>query len=222
MYGYVPDECESHGGEWTATGAQFAVPYTFKTLFSKEPIEFNDMCETKAVTSALYLDMNEDLPDVSKFEKELDAWKKKWIDKLGPIPDAPIDERLALEKEIAKGHDYCFIGRVGQFCPIKPGCGGGELVREGTNKDGSIKYSSATGAKGYRWLESEVVRTLGKENDIDKSYYQSLVDDAVDNISKYGDFEWFVSDDPYLSNGMLSPITDDDLPWYDSTPFDVR
>ena len=23
-------------GDWTATGAQFAVPYTFKTLFSKE------------------------------------------------------------------------------------------------------------------------------------------------------------------------------------------
>ena len=102
LYNYIPDECESHGGEWTATGAQFAVPYTFKTLFSKEPIEFNDLCETKAVTSALYLDMNEDLPDVTKYEKELDAWKKKWIDKLGPIPDAPTDERLALEKEIAK------------------------------------------------------------------------------------------------------------------------
>lgn len=222
LYDYIPDECESHGGEWTATGAQFAVPYTFKTLFSKEPIEFNDLCETKAVTSALYLDMNEDLPDVTKYEKELDAWKKKWIDKLGPIPDAPTDERLALEKEIAKGHDYRFIGRVGQFCPIKPGCGGGELVREGTNKDGSIKYSSATGAKGYRWLESEVVRTLGKENDIDKSYYQAMVDDAVDNISQYGDFEWFVSDDPNLSNGMLSPIDDDDPPWYEHTPFDVR
>ena len=25
--------------------------------------EFNDLCETKAVTTALYLDMNEDLPD---------------------------------------------------------------------------------------------------------------------------------------------------------------
>lgn len=222
LYGYVPDECESHGGEWTATGAQFAVPYTFKTLFSKEPIEFDDMCETKAVTSALYLDMNEDLPDVSKFEKELDDWKKKWTDKLGPIQDAPIDERLALEKEISKGHDYRFIGKVGQFCPIKPGCGGGELVREGTNKDGSIKYSSATGAKGYRWLESEVVRTLGKENDIDKSYYRAMVDDAVDNISKYGKFDWFVSDDPDLSNGMLSPIDDDDPPWYEHTPFDVR
>ena len=46
-------------GQWTATGTQFAVPYVFKKLFSKEPIEFDDMCETKAVTSALYLKNND-------------------------------------------------------------------------------------------------------------------------------------------------------------------
>lgn len=52
-----------HAGEWTATGAQFAHPYVFKTLFSKEKIEFEDMCETKSVSTALYLDLNEDLPE---------------------------------------------------------------------------------------------------------------------------------------------------------------
>ena len=60
-------------------------------------------------------------------------------------------------------------------------------------KDG--KYYAATGSKGYRWLESEMVKTLGKEGDIDKSYYNHLVDEAVETISKYGDFEWFVSND---------------------------
>ena len=50
-------------GEWTATGTQFAVPYVFKTLFSHEPIQFEDYCETKTVTSALYLDMNENLAE---------------------------------------------------------------------------------------------------------------------------------------------------------------
>ena len=49
-------------------------------------------------------------------------------------------------------HDYHFVGRVGLFCPIKPGCGGGELVREGMDKEGNVKYSSATGAKGYRCI----------------------------------------------------------------------
>lgn len=48
-------------GKWTATGTQFQVPFVFKTLFSKENIEFKDMCETKNVKSAMYLDMNEEL-----------------------------------------------------------------------------------------------------------------------------------------------------------------
>ena len=145
---------KTQDGKWSATGAQFAQPYVFKTLFSKEPIEFRDMCETKTVSTALYLDMNENLGE---------------------------DE-----------HDYHFVGKAGAFSPIKPGCGGGLLMRE---KDG--KYNAATGTKGYRWLESEVVQELGKEKDIDKSYYNKLVDDAVRDISVYGDFEWFTSEDPY-------------------------
>lgn len=53
--------------EWTATGAQFQIPYTFKTLFSGEAIDFKtDLCEIKNVTgdAKMYLDINEDLgPD---------------------------------------------------------------------------------------------------------------------------------------------------------------
>lgn len=164
-----------HAGEWTATGTQFAVPYVFKTLFSKERIEFEDMCETKSVTSALYLDMNED--------------------------------------HDAEYHDYHFIGKVGLFCPIKPGCGGGELLREAKDKDNTIKYVSATGAKGYRWMESEMVKILKKEKDIDRSFYDKLVDDAVSTISQYGDFEWFASDDPYVCDIPGWP-PDEDVPWY--------
>ena len=48
---------------WSATGAQFAHPFVFKTLFSKEPLEFRDFCETKTVKTAMYLDMNENLPE---------------------------------------------------------------------------------------------------------------------------------------------------------------
>jgi hypothetical protein len=158
-----------HAGEWTATGAQFQVPYVFKKLFSREPIEFEDMCETKSVGTALYLDMNSTLPEGE--------------------------------------HNYRFVGKVGQFCPIKEGCGGGILLREALDKDGNVKYDSANGASGYRWMESEMVKTLGKEKDIDRSYYDKLVDAAVEQISQYGDFEWFVSDDPYV---MGKTVT---LPW---------
>ena len=178
--------CRYDDGHWDATGTQFAVPYVFKTLFSKENIEFNDLCETKSVTSALYLDMNEHLPDVSDAEKDLAKIETKF--KKGEIDEAEYNTR----KEeyglvIATGHDYKFIGKVGAFCPIKPGCGGGLLVRE---KDG--KYYSATGSKGYRWLESEMVQN--NQDIIDISYYKELVDTAVETISEYGDFEMFVSD----------------------------
>jgi Family of unknown function (DUF5906) len=50
-------------GKWTATGAQFAHPYVFKTLFSREPLTFNDYCETRSVTTALYLDFGEGDPE---------------------------------------------------------------------------------------------------------------------------------------------------------------
>lgn len=174
-----------HADQWTATGAQFQQPYVFKTLFSKEPIEFKDLCETKTVTTALYLDMNEGLPDVSLFEKEYDKLRKA---------SASQEKLKELQDKIAKGHNYIFVGKAGAFSPILPGNGGGLLVRE---KDG--KYYSATGAKGYRWMESEMVKSLGLESKIDKSYYTSLVDEAVDTITQYGDFEWFTSSSPYLS-----------------------
>lgn len=194
LYGYVPDENKEHPLHWTATGTQFQVPYVFKTLFSKEPIVFEDMCETKSVTSALYLDKNEDLPDVSQYENELSKLEDKY--KKGLLSDTTFESTCAeLNDKIATGHNYMFVGKVGQFSPIKPGCGGGELCRM---QDG--KYNSATGAKGYRWLESEMVKELGKEDDIDKSYYRKMVDEAVDTISKYGDFEMFVSDEPFVTN----------------------
>lgn len=172
-----------NAGKWTATGAQFQVPYVFKTLFSKEPIEFEDMCETKSVTSALYL-------------------KAEGSDEEDATPE--------------------FVGRVGLFCPIKPGCGGSELLRESRDKDGNIKYGAATGTKGYFWMEAEAVQALGKEADIDRSYYDDMVDKAVAAISEYGDFEWFVSDDTEEPNDGIPPWEEPDDPWHDASAFNVR
>lgn len=162
-YGYIPEKNQKSGNTWTATGTQFQIPYVFKTLFSKEPIQFEDLCETKSVNTALYLDMNQDLGE--------------------------------------NEHNYHFVGKVGSFCPILPGHNGGILLRE---KDG--KFSAVAGTKKkekvqkgeidiYYWLESEVVKNLGLEEFIDKRYYNALVDEAVDTISNYGDFESFISDD---------------------------
>lgn len=182
-----------HKGEWTATAAQFQQPYVFKTLFSHEEITFKDLCETKEVKGSLYLDFDENLPDVSTFE---DVKKARFTDEeklTNKQKNLLIEHENITDKElddyIAEGHNYHFVGKVGEFCPMLPGTGGGELLRFD-----SEKYSSATGAKGYRWMESEMVQKMGKEDCIDKSYYTKLVDDAVKDISQYGDFEWFIAD----------------------------
>lgn len=219
-----------HAGEWTATGTQFQVPYVFKKLFSREPIEFEDMCETKSVTSSLYLDMNEDLVNVKDEElvkairakpdtidNPLSKRERDILDRWSHVSDDELNEM------IAAGHCYHFVGKVGQFCPIKPGCGGGILLRETENKKTKEKgYAAATGSKGYRWLESEMVRELGKQDDIDRGYYNGLVDEAVKSLSSYGDFERFIADEPFIS--------DTTPPWFgagephgdEPTPFDVR
>jgi len=190
-----------HDGKWDATGTQFQVPYVFKTLFSKEPIEFSDMCETKSVTgdSALYLDMNEFLPDVSELEKEYDKKLKELNKNDNDILREDLDQ---LSNQIAKGHNYQFVGRVSSFCPVKDGCGGGLLYR---CKDG--KYYSVAGSsieleeehngkivkikKTYRWLEADVANNLNTP--IARDYYDYLVVEARKAISVHGDVDEFIN-----------------------------
>ena len=51
-----------HGEEkWDAVGAQFQHPYVYKTLFSGEGVELNDLCETKQVSQgSIYMDFEWD------------------------------------------------------------------------------------------------------------------------------------------------------------------
>lgn len=190
---------------WTATGVTFQVPYVFKKCFSHEPIEFKDLCETKEVKTVMHLDMNEDVDTADKaiYERLKEIRAKALAGKKLTGPESKLlynevysemsDDELATK--LASYHRYQFIGRVGLFTPIKPGCGGGELVREQMKGDGSIGFDAVTGTKGYRWLESEQVIKNKKQKDVDLSYYDNLVNSAIDTISNYGDYEWFVSTD---------------------------
>lgn len=161
MYGYLPEENEpsylEENGYWTATGTQFQVPYVFKTLFSKQPVDFEDKCEVKSSKEgALYLDFNEGMAEGE--------------------------------------HNYRFVGKVGQFTPMKNGAGGAKLLaKREDKKTGETKYVNAPGATDYRWMESEMVRISNKQDLVDENFYISLVDDAKASVSKYGDFEWFTS-----------------------------
>ena len=162
-------DAASHG-DWAATGAQFAVPYVFKTLFSHETIDFKDLCETKSATTSIYLDFNEGLPE---------------------------DE-----------HRYDFVGKVSAFSPVQPGCGGGLLVRD----NGNGGYAALSGTKGYRWKESSVLRDSHKQDEVDYTYYEHLADEARNDISQYGNFDWLVNGEPYISpnpgsNDLVASLT---------------
>lgn len=215
-YNDGPHEYEFTNGlsgtsEWTATGAQFIEPYVFKSLFSHEPIRFKDLTQTQNCTTALYLNMNEQLPDISMAEKELTKLMAKYrkICK-DHEPDQPytdeqnkelehiLERRDKLKDEIAKGNNFIFIGKVGLFVPVKPGVGGGLLMRE---KDG--KMYAASGTTGYRWVEAETVHDHLEEV-VDMSYFTELDDAAIDAINKYGDFYDFVD---------LSGCSNRGLPW---------
>jgi hypothetical protein len=71
-------------------------------------------------------------------------------------------------------------------------------IDKAKDEQGYDKYYHATGAKGYRWLEAEMVYALGDlRKNIDYTYFNELVDAAADAIGEYGDLEWFLSDETY-------------------------
>ena len=201
---YVGKADESGKPEWVTVGTQFKVPYVRKKLFTHEDIVFDDLCETKSVSKgSIYLDMNENLPDISDLEKE----KKKLeqvigkrlldehpdLDKKDPALKTLIANDIhikELNEKIEKGHNRVFVGRVGRFTPVIKG--GGLLVR--SKDEDETQFSSVSGSIGWRWLESEVVKEYDDWADcIDYSYYDTLVTDAIDTINKYGDCDEFVA-----------------------------
>lgn len=197
------DPDPSMQGKWLAKATQFQVPYVYKTLFSKEPLSFNDFCETKSVTrGAIYLDLNESLINThvgsdEKFislEAEADRMSN-YIDR-DKLPrgfntkQELLEHAKQLKATIDKCHHMQFVGRVGRFCPVKPGSGGGRLYRV---QDG--KNYAVAGTTGYRWLEAEYIKGQGLDDCIDMSYFNRLVDEAAEAIGKYGDLEWFINGD---------------------------
>ena len=95
-------------------------------------------------------------------------------------------------------HNYIFVGRVGQFVPVKDGYGGGELMRlSGYDENGNPKYAAAEGTKGWRWKETEVVKSLNQKEQINIEYWRQKIDDVIATLSEYGDVDRFLSDAPY-------------------------
>ena len=93
----------------------------------------------------------------------------------------------AIYLDMEDGNDPHFVGRIGQFCPI---ASGGTLYRIDGNK-----RSALSGTKGHKWLEADMIKTLGKEDSIDMSYYEDLAHDAMWDIMQFGDYSSFINTD---------------------------
>ena len=64
-----------------------------------------------------------------------------------------------------------------------------ELVRM-ISEDGTLY--------GLALNSTEMVKEMHMEHLVDRSFYDKLANDAIEAISNVGDYEWFVSDDPYI------------------------
>lgn len=209
---------------WSATGAQFAHPYVFKTLFSHEALDFKDLCETKTVTSALYLDFNENLSDVSDYEKDLEklnkrvkllakqidgcptleAWKMTVLHARGNFsPKVPEEDAEKIFAEIEDlGKDRKVLEELiaaGHNYSFVGKAGSFCPVKAGCNggilvREKDGKFSAAKGSKGYRWREGESLEYADRMDMIDMGYFQNLAQVAKEAISKYGNFEEFVNE----------------------------
>lgn len=95
---------------WTAVGAQFQHPYVFKSLFSGEPIEFADLCETKTVTQgAIYLDFDYENPPTTPE----DVQRMRFVGRTGSF--VPICEGFGGGKlyRVKDGKYYAVAGSKG-------------------------------------------------------------------------------------------------------------
>jgi len=129
-------------GTWEAIGAQFAEPYVYKSIFTKETIDALDFATTKQVKSTIYIG----------------------------------DE---------------FVGKVAQVYASKSG----QELKRIQVRNGEETLAYVTGTKGFNWRLYSDWR--GKE-DVELSYYDGLVKDAVTDISKVSSSpeltKWFFED----------------------------
>lgn len=182
LYGYAPKDNRKHPHQWTATGAEFQIPYIFKTLFSKEDLDIWDYQVIKEVTGKMYIDDNYDLPDVTELEKEYAKVSKKGT--------ATEEELTNLKYNIAKGHNFKFIGKIGGFIPTIEG---GTLWNVSAKTKGFV-----TGTKGYRFTETMDYLEYKDSGHIhmDLSFWQDAADKAKKHISEYVDYDVLVSEEP--------------------------
>ena len=93
-------------GKWSPVGAQFAVPYVFKSLFSREPITTDDVKVTKSVRTAMYID-----PDWDRAMALHNKETMRFVGKTGQF--VPVVEGTPMAGMLLREHEGKFYSVAG-------------------------------------------------------------------------------------------------------------
>jgi len=146
--------------------------------------------------------------------KSLFSKEKIAIEDLKEVRAVSTSLYLDFNENNEEEHDYCFIGKVGSFLPIKKNQGGALLLRKKEDK-----YYAVTKSKGTRWMLYDKVKKSKLYNIIDMEYYYSLVDNAIKTLSAFGDPEIFIGEQVRLTVPPWESPCGKEIPCYECKDF---
>ena len=156
---------------WTATGAEFKHPYVFKTMFTHEPIRFQDLCETKQVRNggAMYL----------RYTHEDGRVEDHHIGRSGsflPVKNEGHERLTGRELLVIKGE-----GDEKKVSAVQGTKGylwvESEMVRE--------IYGDVVDRMVFERLEDAVEGTGSLVDFVDMAYFANVVEDAAQSIAEF-------------------------------------
>ena len=99
--------------KWDAVGAQFQHPYVFKKLFSQEPINWDDLCETKQVSKgSIYIDFDS-VQKPMHADRGMDGWQ--FVGRIGRFVPVMPECGGGILYRVADGKPYAVTGTKGHF-----------------------------------------------------------------------------------------------------------
>jgi hypothetical protein len=171
------DEKDAPGAyerKWTAVGAQFQHPFVFKTLFSEEPVNFDDLCETKQVTKgAMYLDFQESAATPNQPFRGM-----HFIGRIGlfvPVVEEVGGGTLTVVRD---NKPYAVAGTKG-YKWVEA-----EMIK--------VMRPELLDRLPFERLEDALAGTGSLADILDMSYYTDLAHNAISAIEEFGSFDEFV------------------------------
>lgn len=191
LIGHHEGQPETGKEAWEAVGAQFAVPFVYKTLFSKEDVVESDFNIFKSVKSSIYLGDTFIGKNANVFASNngQDLWATREINISQAIQSRmlkPTEKYLPKRDYIDKTDEEILNNKITKISSEVdyPEEDIRRLINAGYPEELVTRRNYVTGTKGHKW---SLANEYTSRDDVDMSYYTGLVSDAVNDIYKVGD-----------------------------------